>query len=87
MYLVLNSIIPSKDEQSITIVTVSNVNIMVFSYIHVMTYKNVMLQPSTKAEEEESLENVFKMSLILVTIILSLLCVAISIVFYISRQQ
>ncbi|XP_053392678.1 cadherin-23-like isoform X2 [Mercenaria mercenaria] len=50
-------------------------------------YKVLEIVPTTTAKEEQSLEDTFKMALILVTIGLTLLCVGLCIVFYISRQQ
>ncbi|XP_060559817.1 cadherin-23-like isoform X2 [Ruditapes philippinarum] len=50
-------------------------------------YKVLEIVPTVTASEEESLENTYKMALILVTIALTLLCVGLCIVFYISRQQ
>ncbi|WAQ95751.1 CAD23-like protein [Mya arenaria] len=50
-------------------------------------YKVAEIVLTTSEVEEKSLENTFKMALILVTVILALLCVAICIIFYISRRQ
>ena len=45
------------------------------------------LQPTVVYVDEEDLENVFRMALILVAVLLSVLCIAICIVFYLSRQK
>ncbi|KAL4239415.1 hypothetical protein ACF0H5_000230 [Mactra antiquata] len=50
-------------------------------------YKVLEIVPTTVASQEQNLEDVFKMALILVTIFLTLLCVALCIIFYISIQQ
>ena len=55
-------------------------------FSHDMQHLSIF-QPTVVYVDEEDLENVFRMALILVAVLLSVLCIAICIVFYLSRQK